>query len=475
MRKILTAIIAILAFSVFPLQVSALDLSSIKFPELRDPHVPEVEKVVLPNGLRLYILEDHTLPLFRASVRVNGGSYLESPEQIGLSDITADLLREGGTEKWSPDELDELIESCGANLETYGDVISCGLSVNMLSRQTELAVELMAEVLRRPALDDSRFEQLMLSYKASIDRRNDSPDRIGSREFSKLIYGADSVYARHIEYATLANINTEKIKKFHELLYRPENTQISLYGDFDSAEIKKLIEKYFGDWEKGEKPLPPFPEVKYKDAKRLVLIDVPGAQQTSIYLGHLGGRRMEPDYPHKIIMNNILGVGFSSRLFNEIRTKSGLCYSVYGVYGSNFTYPGIFYNYTGTRPETTIKAITKIIEEIRKMQTEKPTEAELETAKKRYLNSFVFYFTDKKDTLGRVLSYDLFGVPADFLEQTRKAIEATTAEDVQKAALKSLNPDMLRILVVGDKSKFPQPLETLNYAPVEELDVTIKK
>ncbi len=466
---IFVAIIALIGFS----PVSAEEISSLTYPPLGPINLPDIEEVKLDNGMRLYLLEDKTLPLIEASVRIHGGSYLEPAEKIGLASLVGELLRSGGTEKWSADELDELLEGIGAYAETSSDIIAGSLKLMMLSSQKELAVEVMAEILRRPRFEESRFEQAMIGAKSMISRRNDQPDDIGAREFEKLLYGAQSVYARHSEYSTLKVISRDDLKAFHQRVYRPENVQMAIWGDFNRKEILALVKKYFGNWEKGKEPLPEFPKVEYSFDQRVAVVDLPDSKQTNAYIGHIGGRLFDEDHPHRIVMNNILGVGFGSRLFNQVRSKAGLCYSVYGVYTANLSYPGMFYNYVATKNETAAKAVRMIIDEIKRFQKEPPTADELKTAKDRYLNSFVFNFDEKQKVIERLVYYDFFNLPRDFLNKQKEMVEATTAENVLAAANKYLKPETLRILVVGNQKAFDEPLEKLENGKPEVLDVTI--
>ncbi len=451
----------------------AIDFENISFPALNPINLPDIEEIKLENGMRLYLLEDNSLPLIEASVRIHGGSYLDPVEKIGLGSMLGDLLRNGGTQKWSADELDEMLEGIGAAAETSSDIIAGSLKLMMLSSQKELAVEVMAEILRRPRFEESRFEQAMIGARSMISRRNDQPDSIGEREFEKMIYGADSVYARHSEYATLNAITRDDLKAMHQRIYRPENVQMAIWGDFNRKEMLSLIKKYFNDWERGKEPLPEFPKVDYNFDKVAAVVDLPEAKQTNAYIGHLGGRLFDEDHPHRIVMNNILGVGFGSRLFNQVRSKAGLCYSVYGIYTANLSYPGIFYNYVATKNETAAKAVRMIIDEIKKFQKEAPTAAELKAAKDRYLNSFVFNFDEKQKVIERMVYYDFFNLPRDFLNKQKEMVEATTAEDVLTAANKYLKPDSLRILVVGNQKAFDEPLEQLNNGKLQTIDITI--
>lgn len=480
MKKINKAIVAsFIALSLFNQtsvkadDSSEVDIKSIKFPPLHDVAVPEVEKVILDNGLKIFILEDHSLPLLDISVRINIGSYLEPQNQIGLSDIVGDQLREGGTEKWTPDELDELLESTGASVETYGDITFSHLGLNTLSSQKEQAIDLIDQVLRHPRFAQERLDQAMVSYKAGISRRNDNPTGIAKREFNKMIYGKGSVYAAQTEYAHLNNIKRQDLIDFHKKYYKPEFVMMSVCGDFNKAEMLNLLKKTFNSWERGNETIPANPEVKYEFDQRVGYVEVKDAKQANIFFGHIGGIASDEDEPKRIVMNNILGGGFGSRYFNQIRSKAGLCYQVYGNYDSNFAYPAMFINLTSTNCNTAVKATKMMIEEIKRLQNEEVTEAELDYGKQPYLNHFVFNFASKEAIVGRMLSYDLFGLPADHLQRQKKAVEATTAADVKAMAKKYLNPDKLRIIVCGDKELFDEPLENLNNGPVETIDITI--
>lgn len=472
-RQFAAIITIVTIFATIVSVAGAVDLTSLAYPPLNQIAIPEVEEIKLDNGMRLYLLEDKTLPLIQASVRIHGGSYLDPVEKIGLAELCGDLLRTGGTEKYSSDELDELLESIGGSAETSIDVIAGNLKLSMLSSYTELAMEVMAEILQRPVFEQAKFEQLMIAARSSISRRNDRPANIGDREFEKVIYGKDSPYARHPEYATLNAISRDDLKAFHQRVFRPENVQMAIWGDIDSKQIVELVKKHFGAWEKGKEPIPDFPKVDYQFDTRTNFVDLPDVSQSNVYIGHLGGRLTDEDHPHRIVMNNILGVGFGSRLFKQVRSKAGLAYSVYGVFTANLSYPGTFYNYVSTKSESTVKAIRMIIDEIKRIQNEEPTAEELKLGRDRYLNTFVFNFDSKGKIIERLVYYDFFGLPKDFLNKQMEMVKTTTAADVTAAAKKYLKPESLRILVVGAAEKLDEPLAALKNGEPQKIDITI--
>jgi zinc protease len=193
--------------------------------------------------------------------------------------------------------------------------------------------------------------------------------------------------------------------------------------------------------------------------------------QSAIFLGHIGCLMNDPDYHALTMMNSILGEGFTSRLFKNVRSRKGLAYSVFGVYSADYDHPGVFYVGCQTKSDKTVYATQAMIEEVKKMTESEVTDEELTLAKDSYLNSFVFNFDSKGQIINRLMTYEYFGYPPDFLEKTKSNIEKVTKQDVLRVAKKHLQPDKVQILVVGRPQDFGEPLSVLG--EVREIDVTI--
>ena len=193
--------------------------------------------------------------------------------------------------------------------------------------------------------------------------------------------------------------------------------------------------------------------------------------QSNIYLGHIGGLRSDPDYFALIVMNRILGGGFTSRLFRNVRSREGLAYSVFGSYSANYDYPGEFYVGCQTKSESTVKAIRAMLREVEKMKDSEVTDEELALAKDSFLNSFVFNFDTTGEIVNRLMTYEYYGYPSDFLMKIKQNVEKVTKADVLHVARKHLKPDQVQILAVGRPDDFDEPLSTLG--PVNEIDITI--
>ncbi len=473
MKRIASVLIIAVAALLLGAALQAQDVDKLKYPKLNPLVVPEVDKVTLPNGMRLYVLEDHMLPVFRASVRINVGGYLEPADKIGMASMVGEVLRTGGTAKWTGDEIDEMLEGIGGSVETSIDNLSGNASVNVLSEYTDLGLEVLAEILRNPTFDADKVELAKVGQRSNISRRNDDPMTIAMREFRKVIYGPESVYARHPEYMTVNAVNREDMVAFHQQWFHPENIQIAVWGDFDKAEIVEKIKTWFGDWEKGNVTVPPPPEVTYEYDQHVYYAEKSDVNQSNVLVGHLGGKVTDPDYADRIVMNAIFGGSFGSRMFNNVRSKEGLAYATFGSYTANISYPGVFVAFASTKSETTGKAVREIVKQVEGMQTNPPTPDEMRMGKDGYLNSFVFNFDNRAEVVNRLMNYDFYNLPEDFLVQEKEKVEQVTAEAVVEAAKRNLHPEKLRVLVVGNQADFEVPLEDLNMGPVTEIDITI--
>jgi len=449
----------------------AAGYKSLKYPKLGDIEIPEVRQVTLANGMRLFLLEDHELPLVNVSVRIRTGSLYEPAGKIGLASITGEVMRTGGTESMTGDEIDEELEAIAALVETSIGLNSASASMSVLERDLDKGLSILADVLMNPAFREDKIQLAKMQVASSIARRNDSVGAVAGREFDKLIYGADSVYARHTEYATIGSITRDDLVNFHRKYFGPNNAMLAVWGDFDTKQMIEKIEKVFDGWQKVDLDLPGAPKVEYEFRKTVSVVRKDDVNQSNIYLGHIGGLRSDPDYFALIVMNRILGGGFTGRLFKNVRSREGLAYSVYGSYSANYDYPGEFYVGCQTKSEKTVYAIRAMLGEVEKMRESEVTDEELALAKDSFLNSFVFNFESKGQIVNRLMTLEYFGYPADFLQKTKTNVEKVTRADILRVARKHLRPDKVQILAVGRPDDFDEPLSI--FGPVNEIDITI--
>jgi zinc protease len=447
------------------------DYHTLKYPQLHDVVIPQVKHVTLPNGMRLLLLEDHELPLIYVSARIHVGSIYEPADKVGLADITGEVMRTGGTHTKTGDELDDELEQIAASVETGIGTNVGYASVSVLKEHIDVGLSVLADVLMNPEFRQDKIELAKMQHRSAISRRNDSPGRIASREFNKLVYGPDSVYARQTEYSTIDHITRDDLIAFHKRFFGPDNTMMAVWGDFDTKTMLDKITSAFQGWTRIDVNLPAVPEVRYDWQSGVNLVSRSEINQSNIYLGHLGGVMSDPDYFALMVMNQILGDSFTGRLFKNVRSRQGLAYSVSGSFSSGYDHPGIFAVGCQTKSENTVHAIRAMIEEVRRIENEEVTDEELALAKESFLNSFVFNFEDKGQIITRLLTYEYYGYPADFLQQTKTEIEKVTKADVLRVAKAHLRPDKVQILVVGKPEDFDEPLSVLG--TVNTLDITI--
>jgi zinc protease len=442
----------------------------LEYPKLHDVVLPEIQHVTLPNGMKLLLLEDHELPLINIAARIRVGSMYEPADKVGLADIAGEVMRTGGTHTRTGDELDDQLEQIAASVETGIGLNVGSASVSVLRENIDTGLAVLADVLMNPEFRQDKIDLARMQYHSAIARRNDSPAGIARREFAKLIYGTDSAYARQMEHATIDRITRDDLIAFHKRFFGPNNTMMAVWGDFDAKVMRDKIEKAFRSWAKIDVNPPAMPGVEYGWKSTVNLVTKPDLNQSNIYLGHIGGLMSDPDYFALVVMNQILGSD-TGRLFKNVRSRQGLAYSVSGSFGSTFDHPGAFTVGCQTKAENTVRAVKAMIDEVRKIAEAEVTDEELALAKDGFLNSFVFNFEDKGQVVTRVLTYEYFGYPADFLQKTRAGIEKVTKADVLRVARTHLRPDAMQILVVGRPADFDATLSTLG--TVRDIDIAI--
>lgn len=461
----------IVPFYASPAQAGTAPYEKLKYPKLGDIEIPRIERVTLSNGMRLFLLEDHELPLINITARIRVGSVYEPADKIGLAAITGSVMRTGGTISKTGDQIDEELEQIAASVET-GIGLNSGLaSMLVLKEDIDTGLAILADVLMNPAFREDKILLAKVQHRSVIARRNDEVSQIAGREFIKLIYGPESVYARHTEYATIDNITRDDLVAFHKKFYYPNNVMLAACGDFDTKEMTKKFEEAFKGWEKADEQPPAVPQASYEFRSTVNEIRKDDINQANIRFGHIGCLMSDPDYFALIVMNRILGTGLTSRLFRNVRSREGLAYSVFGNYSADFDHPGVFYVGCQTKSQSTVHAIRAMVREVEKMTDGEVTDEELAIAKDSFLNSFVFNFDSKGEIIGRLVTYEYFGYPTDFLQKTKENVEKITKADVLRVAHNHLQPNKIQILAVGRPQDFDEPLSVLG--PVREIDITI--
>lgn len=455
---------------VLPAMAQVDDYRDIEFKKLPPFKIPSPEVFKLDNGMTVFLMEDHELPLISVRATIRTGSNYEPVEKAGLAGIFGQVQREGGTTSMSGDEIDDFLEARAASVETFIGSESGGASMNGLKEDFDEVFALFNDVLRNPAFAEDKIELAKQQARTGIARRNDDVSGIAGREFSRIIYGRDSPLSALPEYATIASIQRDDLVAWHEKYYHPNNVYLGVLGDFDPKQMRAKIEKAYADWKKG--PETALPEIPYAtDVAGIYFIPKDDVTQAQIRMGHLGITMDNPDYFAVQVMNNVLSGGFASRLFSRIRSDQGLAYNVGGGIGASFRRPGAFAASMSTKSESTAEAVASLRKELAGMISEPATDEEIKRAKESILNSFIFNYDTASKVLGQQMSYAYYGLPSDFLETYREKIEQVSAADVARVAKKYIRPDELAILVVGNAADFDAPLST--FGEVQEIDIAI--
>jgi len=447
--------------------------TDIKSPALPTFVVPQPETFTLGNGLRVFLMEDHEIPVIAVRTFVRTGSFYEPKDKIGLARLTGAVQRTGGTTSMTGDRIDDYLEARAASVETGIGGDSGTATMNCLKGDFDDVFKVYLDVLRNPAFSQDKLDLAKVGASAGISRRNDNVGGITSREIGRLVYGPDSPFVSLDQYATIAAITRDDLSAWHKTYYHPNNMMLGVSGDFDPKAMRKKIETAFASWPKG----PAFngATVAYRTTPNpgVFFIEKPDVTQVNIAMAHLGIEQKNPDYFAVQVMNEVLGGGFSGRLANAIRTKKGLAYSVSGGLGAAFNRPGLMRLGMQTKSVSIFEAIAALKEEVGGIVTNPPTDEELAQAKESILNAFIFNYDSKAGILGQQMTYAYYGLPANYLEAYRSNVEKVTKDDVVRVAKKYVHTDDLSILVVGKAADFPKPLDTLG--KVTTLDITIPK
>jgi zinc protease len=442
----------------------------IAVPTLHAFKPQQPKRIELANGLVIFLQEDHELPFIDGSILIRGGSREEPAAKVGLVSMYGEAWRTSGTAAKSGDALDAELAQKAASIETEGGEANTSIGWSCFKQDFDSVFGETMDLLLHPAFKAEKLALAQRDMATAIARRNDDPGEIAGRESNKLVYGAESPYARQAEYATVAAVTLDDLKAWHSRSVVPNNMIISVVGDFDSAEMEAKLRKVFEPMVRGTGIVPAkigVPATK----PGVYFVDKEDVDQSNVQIVGVGTERSNPDYYALSVMNEVFSGGFGSRVVQYVRTKLGLAYDVGGSFGAAYDHPGAFRSVAGTKSATTVAATHAVLEEIGRLKTKPPTPEELKKAKDDVMNSFIFNYDTPEKTLNEQVVLAFYGYPADFLEKYRDGIARVTAEDVTRVANKYIDVSKLAILVVGNKTEIKPPLTALG--KVTELDIAI--
>lgn len=417
------------------------------------PPRPGDYRVVLKNGMVVYIAEDRTLPLVNISILVRTGSYLEPPGKEGLAGLTGSQIRRGGSQSYTAEQLDEKLDFLAAQATTGIADTQGSAGLNSLADNLDESLKIFVEMLREPRFQEDRLALAKEQMLQEMKKRNDDSADIERREWNVLLYGEKHFTNRFATAASVSSITRDDLVAFHRKWFHPGSTVAAVSGAFDKADMVRRLEAAFAGWPGTRPTVPPVPSEITTATPGVYRIEK-DVNQGRVSIGLPSVKRDNPDIYALEVMNEILGgSGFTSRITRTVRSNEGLAYSAgsglrFGVY-----FPGVFRAAFQSKSGTVAYATQLVLEEIRKMREGLVTAEELDTIKKNLIETLPSTFASKAQTVGVFAADEYTGRDPSYWQTYRERIAAVTPADVQRVAQEYLDPEQLVILVVGNQKQ----------------------
>jgi zinc protease len=408
---------------------------------------PLAQREVLPNGMVLLVSERRALPIVAVNVYVRAGSVLDPPGAGGLANLTASLLTRG-TARHRGAEIDRAIEFVGGSLGSGGGRDGAAVSLGVLAKDLPLGLDLLAEVLTRPAFPEDEVKRKVGEIQAALQNAETDPETVAGRAIAPLLYpGHPYTNPAAGTVQSVGGLDRDQIVRFHRAHYRPDATTIAVVGDVSAADVRAGLLARLGGWRAPAVPLPSIPIAPstVPAAARTITREL---TQTTVYLGRPAIRQLDPDYPALVVASYILGGGSTSRLYVRVREDRGLAYSVGSSLGAARHGASLLVSLQ-TRNESADEAVRLVREEMRRLGEADASAAELDLAKAYLIGSYALR-TDTSSKLALLIaSLEELGLSLDYPERYRERIGAVTAADVRRVATRFLDPDSFSTVIVG--------------------------
>ena len=422
----------------------------IKYPGL-EFRLQQAERVLLDNGMVLFYLRDHELPLVSISALVRTGSLHDPHGKEGVAELTASVMRTGGTTKLGSAEIDERLDFLAASPSISMSLDSASVNFSFLKGDLDACLDLLSQILIQPAFEEEKL-QLALSLKNEELRRIvDNPQKLAFREFNRLLY-PDDPRGRYATTNSLKQITRDDLITFHREYFFPANMMLAVSGDISKEEAVNKIRQHFGNWNDFRKALDISPPPK--EAGHGIFFIRKHLPQSTMVSGELTLSKNNPDFYAFSVLDFIIGSGgFPSRIFSAVRNNEGLAYSAGSFYRARPNY-GVFGTYAFTKTASTFQALHLINSILRDVAAGSLSQTELDWAKRSIINGFIFSFEQPGQIAVQQMTRVFDKLPADYLSSYRKRIEAVTRDDLKRVAVKYLNEKRRLTLIVGDTDQF---------------------
>jgi len=431
----------------------------LKTPAVQLPHI---QKTKLDNGLEVWLVEKHDLPIVAMNLVIQAGSDHDPLDKPGIASMTADLLDEGTRNRDALQIADEL-EFIGANLSVRSGTDGSFLTLNTITKHLDEALTLYTDILVNPTFPQKEFDRLRKQRQTAILQQKELPVAIANISFNRIIYGTAHPYGNDAAGTekSLDQMTRDDLVKFYEAYYRPNNSTLIVVGDATLEDMSHRLGKALNGWKTADVPvlhLSPSPAV---DKRKLYLVDKPGAAQSEIRIGFPAAPRNTPDFFPINLLNRILGGQYTSRLNLNLREKHGYTYGA----RSGFTFnkePGPFVASAGVATAKTDSSLMEFRNELDRMFQEGATAEELDFVKKGYAGNFALTFETPGQIAGALQNLVLYSLPEDYYATFLQNVDRVSLEEVRAAARKYLDSSRMAFVVVGDLKTIREGSENLH-------------
>jgi zinc protease len=410
--------------------------------------LPKIDRFTLPNGLQVIVVARKDLPVASFGLAVQAGGYDETRQTLGVSDFVAAMLRKG-TKRRNADDISRAIDFVGGTLDAQASNEATTAVCSALAKDGALCLDLLADVLLHPSFPEQEMGDVRDQMLAAIASRFDNPGELASAHFDNQLFGENHPDGWILTADDVKKIDRPALLKFWQTFYKPNRSILAVAGDVDAGKLRAQIEKTFRGWAKGAVPARPNWKIPPLGGTRMLLVDKPDLTQATIVMGHAGIRHADPRWYAVTLMNYVLGGSdFSSRLMTEVRAKRGLTYGIGSSFGSSL-YQGAFRVSAATKNESAWDALFASVNEIRRMQADGPTVAELDKAKGYYAGSYPFSLQTAAGIAAALVGAEEHGLGAAYVRELPLRLAAVDEGQAKAAAHDFLNPDTLVVVIVG--------------------------
>jgi zinc protease len=435
---------------------------------------PDYQTSILPNGLKIFVIENHREPTVTFRLLIRSGEALDGAKP-GLADLTATLLNRGTTHRTAAQFAEET-DFLGASVEAGAGPDSTEVSASGLVKDVAKLLDLFADAALHPVFP---AEELALEQRQEISELvadKQRPGTLSERLRDKLIYGPQNPYGEYPTEESLGAISRQDLTDCHARYFSPDNATLAIVGDVRAADILPVVEKAFADWQSAARipdqsklsDVPPPPK-----SRMIYLVDRPGSVQSAILVAGRGMARNNPDVPEFNVLDSVLGGGMSGRLFQNLRERHGYTYGSGSTMEMN-RWAGVFSASAEVRNEVTVPAIEEILGEITRLDNEPVPEPELAMQRQYLAGNYLLSLESPLRTAERVQAIDLYGLPADYYKTYARRVADVSAGTVETLAKKYLVSDQMTIVVVGEAKEIKAPLEKLGTVKVYDTDLKEK-